>query len=191
MLGDHRGAHRSALHRTTDTVRSVVARVLVALAVIAAIAAPAIGVQVHDAVAEQVRHDAETTTRVTGRLAESTEAAWYPTDAAEPADVYARVTWTTPDGKQAEGVAPVEPGLAAGTEVPVWLGEDGEPRTEPLAGSTAVLCGVVAGVAVAGVLAGLLYLAWWTTDRVLLAVNARRWEQEWAVVEPQWRREYR
>lgn len=184
-------AERNRLRRTTDTVQSTIGTVLGVLAVLAAIAAVSIGVTVHRDVDEQAHRDAAATTPVTAELLESTTMVVNPSGAATRPQAYAAVRWTAPDGTPQQGDAAVPGGFTAGAAVTIWIDEQGRPTHAPLTASDAVLCGIVAGLAAAGVAGSLLILCWWLTRRTALAVNGRRWADEWAAVEPQWRRELR
>ncbi|MGI5129973.1 hypothetical protein ACQEVB_24445 [Pseudonocardia sp. CA-107938] len=73
----------------------------------------------------------------------------------------------------------------------VWLDHEGRLTHSPLTASDAVLCGWVAGLGTAAAAASALVSVWSLMRRLALAVNCRRWADEWAAVEPHWRKELR
>ncbi len=79
-------------------------------------------------------------------------------------------------------------GARAGSTAPIWTERDGTlaeaPTSSLAAGFAAVLSGAVVLLLCGAVVVG----AWWATRRVISTLNVRSWEREWAVVEPQWRR---
>jgi hypothetical protein len=95
--------------------------------------------------------------------------------------------WTAPDGTPGSGTVLVATGTAAGTTLPIWITGDGIVTRPPTSPARALGVGLVNGVVVLMLDAGLVALAWCATRRATLAVNARSWEREWALVEPQWR----
>ena len=107
-------------------------------------------------------------------------AQWPPTTAG--------ATWPAPDGTPRAGEVPAALGARAGSTAPIWTERDGAlaeaPTSSLAAGFAAVLSGAVVVLLCGAVVVG----AWWTTRRVITTLNVRSWEREWAVVEPQWRR---
>lgn len=100
--------------------------------------------------------------------------------------VHARATWSAPGGKAGEGLVRVRPLTPAATAVPVWVDRDGHLVQAPLDRS-----GIARSATAVGVLALVgVPLATWTLYAVLCFVldnrRERRWERDWAVVEPEW-----
>lgn len=97
-------------------------------------------------------------------------------------------TWRTPDGRQHEGRIPVQPELAAGTEVPVWVDSGGQlttaPKTQGEITTTVIATGAWNLVLMVLAVLGGHWLVLWVIDRVRMA----SWAAEWARVEPRWSR---
>ncbi|MEU2348483.1 hypothetical protein [Modestobacter sp. NPDC049651] len=94
--------------------------------------------------------------------------------------------WTAPDGTARSGTVPARPGMRAGDEVTVWLDADGGRVPAPMSADDvfwqAFSQGVLVFLGTAGT-AGLLHLG---VCRALWRQRSRRWEREWADVEPEW-----
>jgi hypothetical protein len=100
--------------------------------------------------------------------------------------VRARAVWSLPDGTSREGNVLTAPLTPAGTAVPVWVDGAGDLTRAPLD---------PAGIPRSAVVMGLLPLfgvplAAWTLYAALCffldARRERRWERDWATVEPDW-----
>jgi hypothetical protein len=101
--------------------------------------------------------------------------------------VPARAVWAGPGGTSREGIVLVPPGTPVGAAVPVWVSREGNLTGPPL--DRADIPGAAAsmgGLALVGV-----PLATWTLYAclcfVLDAHRGRRWAQDWAAVEPDWK----
>jgi hypothetical protein len=77
-------------------------------------------------------------------------------------------------------------GSHAGTEVPVWLDDDGRPVDPPLATDTAVVEAVMVAVVGWLVAVGLVALACHTLHAALQRRRYRDWDAAWARVAPDW-----
>jgi hypothetical protein len=100
--------------------------------------------------------------------------------------VQARAMWTGPDGTEREGIVLVPPRTQLGTAVPVWVDREGNLTRAPLDRAEIPDSAYVVGaLPLLGV-----PLVTWTLYAVLCftldARRERRWEQEWAAVEPDW-----
>lgn len=97
--------------------------------------------------------------------------------------------WQAPDGSERTGSVMVRGVLFAGQTVPLWVDSKGEPTAAPApAGEQragAVVVGTGAGLGWLVLLAGIVV----ATRRVLDRRRLRDWGDEWAAVEPAWRRE--
>ena len=100
--------------------------------------------------------------------------------------VPARAVWTAPDGTQRNGLVRVPPRTPSGTSVAVWVDRDGDIARKPQdpAGisGTATAFGFLA-------LIGVPLAAWSLYAMLTFALDAhreRRWEEDWAEVEPDW-----
>jgi hypothetical protein len=100
--------------------------------------------------------------------------------------VRARAVWTLPDGTTREGKVLAAPLTPAGTAVQAWVDRAGNLTRAPLdrAGTpaSAYLWGAL-------LLVGLPVACWALYAALCLLLDAhreRRWEQDWATVEPNW-----
>jgi hypothetical protein len=98
----------------------------------------------------------------------------------------ARAVWTGPDGTARTGTVAAPPGTPTGASVQVWLDRDGDITRAPRDPA-----GIPGSAAAAGVFAllGVPFAVWclYAVLRVGLdAHRARRWEEAWAQVEPDW-----
>ena len=100
--------------------------------------------------------------------------------------VHARAVWPLPDGTSREGDVLIAPFTPAGTAVGVWVDRAGDRVRAPLDPTGIPTSAVVMGaLALFGV-----PLAAWSLYAVLCflldAQRERRWERDWAAVEPDW-----
>jgi hypothetical protein len=173
------------LKRTSHTVEFV-SRVVVLLVVLLSVpVALAVGTAVRSDLAAVARQQADERTQVTAVVT---------SDAVAPADASPRVRipvparWTSPDGTPVEGQVLARPTTRAGDTLVLWTTSDGRPTGPPMTPaavrrSTLVLAGL--GWAGTVVTAVLLHVA---LCRLLASRADRRWEREWARVEPTWSR---
>lgn len=99
-----------------------------------------------------------------------------------------RAEWTYNGGEPKTGLVAAEPGTPAGTTIPVWLNEAGDPAPAPITSTDAATTGVLAGV-FAWLVTGLVLIgAYWLTRLVLDRRRAARWEDEWATLGDRWAR---
>lgn len=102
--------------------------------------------------------------------------------------VWAKVSWTVPDGSARTGQARVEPGSASGSPVTVWTDREGRlvtrPATPDQARFRAAMIGTLLGLGAAAVP--------FVGGRVLCSRLERRrmdqWDAEWALFGPLWGR---
>jgi hypothetical protein len=98
-----------------------------------------------------------------------------------------QAVWAVPGGATSAGIVLVPPGTAADTAVPVWVDRRGELTGAPT--DPASLPGSAAAVA-ALPLVGVPLAAWTLYAFLCFALDAqrdRRWSQDWAAVEPEWK----
>jgi hypothetical protein len=170
--------------RTSDRVEDAVAWVLTAAALLLVVVAGVTGLAFHGREAERAEVEGLSTAPARAVLLEDAHVAVGEFGRRVP--VAAR--WTDRDGRGHVGTVLVGRAQPAGAEVDVWVDAAGEITPRPVRPVNAVVGGIVSAVGVlcAG---GTLLLASWLGIRHLLRLrNSRRWEQEWARVEPQWRR---
>jgi len=104
---------------------------------------------------------------------------------------WVRARWAAPDGRARTGQIPVSAGLAAGRTVWLWVNAAGSPVNAPLNHRSVVTLQAIAALA-ATVALGIAVLCLASAGRWLL--DRRRlasWEAAWAVIGPQWTRQFR
>lgn len=98
----------------------------------------------------------------------------------------ATARWNGPDGSSHTGRIPVDIGEDRGSRVVIWTDQHGRPAAVPQSDTQVAGHAVMVGAGLAGGIAvgiGLIY----TGVRVLLdRQRLRRWERDWARVEPKW-----
>ena len=102
------------------------------------------------------------------------------------ARVQARAEWAVPGGGSREGVVLVPPGTPVGTAVPVWVDREGNLTRAPFDRDAIPMSAYVMG---ALPLVGVPLVAWTLYVVLCFALDAareRRWERDWAAVEPDW-----
>jgi len=103
----------------------------------------------------------------------------------------AEAQWFVPGGGQRSGVlttatTPDIAGASAGTRIPVWLNQSGQPAAPPADQAVMIIYALVAGAIVGG-LAGLVLLSVYALCRLVL--DRRRlaaWESAWDRTGPRW-----
>lgn len=100
--------------------------------------------------------------------------------------VHAR--WTGADGAERVGTIAADPGTAAGTTVPIWLTDAGDPAEAPMS-EPDVTTSAVLSAFFAWLTAVLILLVGYRAGRFLLdRGRVRRWDVEWASVGEKWAR---
>jgi hypothetical protein len=100
--------------------------------------------------------------------------------------VQVRAEWTTDDGVLREGAVLAAPGSDAGTELTVWLDRDGDLTRAPLDRAAVRTSALAVGLLP---LVGVPLATWTLYAALCFALDTRRerrWEEEWAAVEPEW-----
>jgi hypothetical protein len=172
--------------RATDRVEDLVAWVLAAAALLLVITAGVTGLAVYGRESERAELDSRSKSPVRAVLQE--DAPLMIGDLGERVPVRVLARWTDRAGNEHSGVVEVEAAKPAGTEVQVWVDTAGKVVSRPVLPLNAVVGGITSafGVLCAG---GTLLVAMWFGVRGLTARrNARHWEREWELVEPDWRR---
>jgi hypothetical protein len=172
--------------RGTDRVEDAAAWVLIAAALLLLVVAGVTALDVHGREAERAEAQRASTTQVRAVLLEDARVEIDGQGHVVPERVPAR--WTDRRGHEHTGAVLVESPGPAGTEIDVWVDPAGAVAARPLHPVSAPAAGIVAAVGVLCAGGTLLLAAWVVVRRLTGCVNARRWEQEWATVEPQWRR---
>lgn len=94
--------------------------------------------------------------------------------------------WSGPDGTGHQGTVTVAAGAQAGSSVLVWIGRDGTREPAPLTADEVTGRAVGQGLGVFVGLAVLLWAAHAGAGALIERSRSRRWEAEWASVEPSW-----
>lgn len=178
---------REPRRRPTDRFEDTVAWLLCAVALLGLGAALAAGLTEFAAGMDRVRTEAATRTPVTATLVDDAPSAAVSPSGPPRVRIPAAVAWTMPDGSRGIGTAIVSVGTPAGSPVPIWITSDGERTGAPTTPPGAVGAGILTGLAVLMLDAGVVTAAWWAARRMTFALNARAWEREWALIEPHWR----
>ncbi|CCH87857.1 protein of unknown function [Modestobacter italicus] len=95
--------------------------------------------------------------------------------------------WAGPDGTEHQGTVTLAAGARAGSSVPIWIGRDGTREPPPLSADDVTGRAVGQGLGVFVGLSALLWAAHAGTGVLIERSRSRRWEAEWASVEPSWR----
>lgn len=90
------------------------------------------------------------------------------------------VQWSGPAGEPRRGTVSVLYGTVAGTEIPIWLHEDGSLATTPREPADVAAAAVSGGVLSWLLFGGALGLACSVTHRIVNQVRDRYWERDWA-----------
>jgi hypothetical protein len=172
--------------RWTDRLEDVAAWLLIAAALLAVMAAVAIGGSTLDRASARAAAESAARTRTGAVLLEPA-----PVLPGRTGVTMVAARWTVPGGRTAEGRIAVSSGAPAGAVVTVWVDSSGSVVPPPLTRLDAELSGVVSGLLVLAV-GGLGLAGAWAGVRAWIgARNAAAWEREWAGVEPVWRRNLR
>lgn len=158
-----------------------------AAGVVMAVTAPLTGMAASDAVAGNLRDQADLrrTSAVVTDTAPTTDGVSAVSD--DPT-VLTEVRWRTADGRSRTGRAPVDPGTPAGERVSVWLDQRGLPHQPPPDAEEVSVESSAAGGAAAVGTCFLVGSGTWLVRRRLDAARDKGWEREWATVGPRWTR---
>ena len=171
--------------RTTDRVEDLVAWLLTGAALLVIVFAVVTGVTVHGREAERAELNSRSASQTRAVLLEDAHVVSGEFGRA-PAQVRAR--WADRGGREHVGVVPAMRSRPAGAEVEVWIDAAGEITSRPGHSANAVIGGIVSAIGVLCAGATPLLATWFGVRGLTGRSNSRRWEREWARVEPQWRR---
>lgn len=107
---------------------------------------------------------------------------------APPLTANVHAHWAGADGGERVGIVPAEPGTAAGSTVPVWLSDSGDPVDPPLSQSDVTTAAVLSGFFAWLIAVTMLFVAYRTARFLLDRRRVRRWDLEWASVGEKWAR---
>jgi hypothetical protein len=188
MRADRNRMNRTARmpRRGTDRLEDLVALLLIWMGVGVLIVSAVLGLAEHARQTERSRIDISTRTEVFAvLLQDAPEHSTRPWRASPPAT--APATWTQPDGQPRTGLVPAAPGSKAGSQVHLWLDADGRLVGAPTTPLIAMASALYTGIGTLSSGGAVLWGLWVGTRRWTAHRNSRRWEQEWAQVEPEWR----
>lgn len=176
------------LRRGVDRIESMLAALVMLLALLAVPLAAGLGGVVYDHGTLAAQRIAVSVRHVPAVLQEDGPAAIPNPDGKTDGGAQAQATWTGVDGRPHSGLVPVALGTRAGTTVQVWVDTAdrvaGPPPTsgQVIGSAVIVACATLLGAefVCAMALLGLRAAA--------IRSTSRAWQHEWEVVEPQWRR---
>jgi hypothetical protein len=171
--------------RPTDRVEDLVAWLLTAAALLVVVSAGLTGITVHGREAARV-DDGSESSQVRAVLLEDAMVTTGDYGMHRLVTVPAR--WTDRRGLEHTDAVVVTRSARAGTEVTLWIDATGRIAPPPPRPVNAVVGGIVAAIGVLCAGTTLLVAIWLGVRFVIARVNSRRWEQDWARVEPLWRR---
>jgi hypothetical protein len=169
-------------------VEDVAAWSLMAAAMVLIVVAWVTGLAVHNQQSERALAESAGRTEVRAVLLEDAQAVRG--ERGEYVPVQVPVNWTDRGGAKHTGAVVVSSSAPAGEQLDVWVDSSGAIVPAPTRPENAVVAGVLAAVGI--LLAGgtVLLVGWYTVRNLVAACNSRRWEREWAGVEPIWRRDW-
>ncbi|MEU1807107.1 hypothetical protein [Streptomyces sp. NPDC019937] len=184
---------RNPLRRRTDVAEAYAALVAAVLIVLAAPATGwAAGSLAHGALertAQEQRAERHVVTATVTKVLPQPPIDSDP-ETASARDAHRRVLagWTGPDGSRHQGTLGAHPGADAGETFRIWTDDQGRLRSRPLDSATttthAVLAGIGAGAATAGLVDGVRRLVVWRLVRRRYA----QWDIAWARAGQDWGR---
>ncbi len=184
---------RNPLRRRTDVAEAYAALVAAVLIVLAAPATGwAAGSLAHGALertAQEQRAERHVVTATVTKVLPQPPIDSDP-ETASARDAHRRVlaSWTGPDGSRHQGTLGAHPGADAGETFRIWTDDQGRLRSRPLDSATttthAVLAGIGAGAAIAGLVDGVRRLFVWRLVRRRYA----QWDIAWARAGQDWGR---
>ena len=97
--------------------------------------------------------------------------------------------WTDPDGTLRQAVVPAPAGSHAGSSIRLWTDSAGRPVAAPLSTTDIRTRTVAVGVTTALGIGLVGYVGYLLLVRCALnSRRMRRWERDWAIIEPRWTR---
>jgi hypothetical protein len=175
------------LKRSSDRLQFL-ARVLLGCSLLTALPiALAVATATHSGALAEATAQAAERHQVDATLTEDAPPVSHSTETASPRP-RAAVAGAGPSGLIREAHVAVPPGARAGSVVSIWVDREGDPTTRPLSdGDVAALSTGAALFTYLGISSGAcgLYFAF---RKTLDRSRMRRWDADWAVVEPVWTR---
>ncbi|MGY1695337.1 hypothetical protein ACI780_10515 [Geodermatophilus sp. SYSU D00814] len=106
-------------------------------------------------------------------------------------EAVALASWTEPDGSSREDEVRAPAGARAGDTVRIWVDADGRRTGAPLSAAGVRVTAGVAGTVTALLIGAAAVTLHAAVGALLDRARARRWEREWAEVEPVWAARFR
>jgi hypothetical protein len=94
--------------------------------------------------------------------------------------------WVLTNGATRTGMIDAPAGTRAGTTVPIWLTNTGNPAPAPPTPTDAAITATLAGAGVWLAAVTLLTIRYWNTRRRLDRLRTAQWDRDWAVMSTQW-----
>ncbi|MEV0172073.1 hypothetical protein AB0I00_13260 [Streptomyces sp. NPDC050803] len=177
---------RNPLKRRADVVETWVLLAACALTVLVGVV---VGLTTAGSVEHGLARERAEWRPVEARLTDRATGAFDPhATASGGALVWAKVSWTAPDGSFRTGQARVRQGSEAGTAVTVWTDREGRLVTEPATASQARVRAALAGALVGACAAALPVVGGRMLCGPLERRRVDRWDTEWARFGPSWGR---
>jgi hypothetical protein len=173
--------------RGTDRVEAAAAWFLTAAALLLIIVAGLMGLAVYGQQIERARIEGISRAQVQAVVLE--DVVIVKGERGGDIPIRAKAQWSDRVGVQHTGAVIVRHPAVAGEHVDVWVDRSGAIASPPARPENAMVAAILAiiGVLLAG---GIVLIAGWYAVRILVdCCNSRRWEQEWALVEPVWSRD--
>ncbi len=173
------GREPSSLCRAVDRARSRALLALVLCLMIASAAASLSALTMLDGLRADAHRLAQHRHQVTATLLTSAPAEPAPTSRATG-------TWALPTAQPRTGVIDAPSGTPAGTEVPLWVDDDGLPARPPRSNGEMAVTVSAQGFGGFAAVGGVAWAGYLVRRRVLERRAVRSWGSDWAAVEPQW-----
>jgi len=170
------------LRRPSDRIEGVVVILLSAVFLVAAAAAPRLGVRVY----QSQRADAAGLRPAVAVLTQAGPGNGYLFTSGEAA-----ARWRAPDGQQRSGIlttmtVPTLWGAPAGARIQVWLNAAGQPEAPPAGPLGLAVASVVIAIGAACCAGIVLIICYWLCRLVLDRRRLAAWASEWSAAGPRW-----
>jgi hypothetical protein len=180
------GLGRNPLRRRVDRFEAVLLMIALMVASLVIPAAAAFGNAVRDRAEQAAAQERAHSRAVVSRTLEDSDESALAGPGLTTTTV--RVGWFDASGSAREGRADVLVGTKAGTELTIWLDQNGEMTRAPRSPADSAALGVVGGVSSAVVAWPLLIVVFRLARRPLDRHRAEEWAREWKEVSPRWTR---
>jgi hypothetical protein len=178
---------RNPLRRRVDRLEAVLLMVTLMAASLVLPAAAALGTAVRDRAEVAAAQERVHTRAVVARTLEDSDETAPSSPGLTTTKV--RIGWFDVSGSAREDRADVLVGTKAGSELTIWLDEDGEMTHAPRSPADSAALGVVGGISAAMLAWPLLIVVFLLVRRPLDRHRVEQWAREWREVSPRWTRQ--